>query len=123
MFNLPLNWFSYKPKEEPLKDKPDFKRYWPVPPLIDSTIQYQNINKDSNLRKDVTNFFHRKILKWINENPEFKHLKSKEKFLETNEGKIHIYNLLRYFIKRSGINWYDLRDNYPILKEYLKEKV
>jgi hypothetical protein len=43
--------------------------------------------------------------------------------LETDEGKMHIYNLLRHFIKKSGINWFDLRDNYSIIKEYLSEKI
>lgn len=104
-------------------DKPTTRRYWPVPPLIDSMYEYQNVNKDINLRKDVTEFFHQKVLKWINESSEFSHLKSKRAYLESYEGKMHIYNLLRYFIKRSGINWYDLRDNYSIIKEYLSSKL
>jgi len=105
------------------QDIPKVRRYWPVPPMIRSDYLYQDVNKDVNLRNDVTNFFHRKIIKWINEYPEFKHLHSKKKFLESNEGRIHIYNLLRHFIKKSGINWYDLRDNYSIIKEYFSEKL
>jgi hypothetical protein len=121
MFTLPLRWDINKPKEQPPQEKPDIRRYWPVPPIIQSGYEYQDVNKDYKLRKDVTNFFQRKILKWINEYPEFKKYKSKETYLESNQGKMHIYRLLKYFIKRSGINWYDLRDNYSIIKEYLSE--
>jgi hypothetical protein len=103
--------------------KPKFKKYWPVPPLINSIYEYQNVNKDINLRKDVTNFFHRKILKWIEKYPDLTHLKSQKSYFESYKGKKHIYNLLRHFIKKSDINWYDLRDNYTIIKEYLLKNI
>lgn len=124
--NYPIDLVITKPKEEPTTypyQKPETRRYWPVPPLIDSVYEYQNVNKDVNLRKDVTEFFHRKVLKWIEEYPEFARLKSKKVYLQSDEGKMHIYNLLRHFIKKSGINWYDLRDNYSIIKEYLSAKL
>jgi hypothetical protein len=109
--------------QPPNTDKPTTRRYWPVPPLIDHVVEYQNINKDINLRKDVTKFFHEKVIKWINEYDEFKIHKSKLSFLKTTDGQMYIYNLLRHFVKKSGINWYDLRDNYSILKEYLSKKL
>jgi hypothetical protein len=123
--NYPIDLVITKPKEQETYpyQKPEVRRYWPVPPLIDSVYEYQNVNKDINLRKDVTDFFHRKVLKWIEEYPEFSHLKSQKFYLQSDEGKMHIYNLLRHFIKKSGINWYDLRDNYSIIKEYLSEKL
>jgi len=102
---------------------PATRRYYPVPPLIDHVVEYQNINKDINLRKDVTKFFHDKVIKWINEYDEFKIHKSKLSFLKTSDGQMYIYNLLRHFVKKSGINWYDLRDNYSIIKEYLSKKL
>jgi hypothetical protein len=102
---------------------PATRRYYPVPPLIDHVVEYQNINKDINLRKDVTKFFHDKVIKWINEYDEFKIHKSKLSFLKTTDGQMYIYNLLRHFVKKSGINWYDLRDNYSIIKEYLSKKL
>jgi hypothetical protein len=123
--NFPLDLVITKPKDNETipYQKPQTRRYWPVPPLIDSVYEYQNINKDVNLRKDVTDFFYRKVLKWIEEYPEFTHLKSQKMYLQSNEGIMHIYNLLRHFIKKSGINWYDLRDNYTVIKEYLSKKL
>ena len=102
-------------------DKPKFRRYWPVPPMHETVFEYQNINTDVNLRKNVTIFFYEKVIKWIKNYPEFSHYKSKLDFLESTDGKMHIYNLLRKFIKKSGINWYDLRDNYSIIKDYFKQ--
>ena len=124
-----------------MSDKPKVRRFWPEPPsvrldstlrtpwfslnqpLMESTYQYQNVNKDMHLRKNVTQFFQRKILKWIDNYSEFSHLKSQKKHLESIEGQMHIYNLLRKFIKRSGINWYDLRDNYTLIKKYFTKKL
>ncbi len=45
---------------------PKFKKYYPVPPPQPSVYLYQNVNHDVNLRKNVTEFFHTKVLKWIN---------------------------------------------------------
>jgi hypothetical protein len=122
-YSLDLLITKEKEKTNYPYQKPDVRRYWPVPPLIDSVFEYQDINNDVNLRKDVTDFFHKKILKWIDEYPNFTHLKSQKKYLQSNEGKMKIYNLLRHFIKNSGINWYDLRDNYSLIKEYLSKKL
>lgn len=114
----------YKKEEiKPLTDKPDYRRYWPVPPVYESVFEYQNVNTDLHLKKEVTDFFHKKVLKWIKNYPEFSEHKSKLGFLESIEGQMHIYNLLRKFIKKSGINWYDLRDNYSIIKEYLNSQL
>ena len=109
---------------------PTVRRYWPNPnqnifvnnstPLI---YEYQDINHDMKLRKSVTLFYNQKILKWLNSDKDFQHLKSRKHFFESNEGLQHIYSLLRHFVKRSGINWYDLRDNYSLIKKYLSDKI
>jgi hypothetical protein len=120
--NLLVN-LSKKNDLKPLTEKPEFRRYWPVPPIIESVFEYQNVNTDLHLRKEVTIFFHKKIIKWIKNYTEFAHHKSKLDFLNSIDGQMHIYNLLRKFIKKSGINWYDLRDNYSIIKEYLNSSL
>ena len=119
---IPINLLVKKNNPQ-INQQPTTRRYWPVPPVIDHIVEYQDINKDVYLRKDVTKFFHEKVLKWINEYDEFKIHKSKLSFLKTTDGQMYIYNLLRHFVKKSGINWYDLRDNYSIIKEYLSKKL
>lgn len=124
--SIPLNFLvqlNTPEKVKPLTEKPEYRRYWPVPPPIGSIYEYQNVNTDLHLRKNVTIFFHTKIIKWINNYPEFSNHKKKLKFLESLDGQMHVYNLLRKFIKKSGINWYDLRDNYSIVKDYINAKL
>lgn len=89
------------------------KKYYPVPPMIHESIyEYQNINKDMNLRYGVTKFFVEKVKKWINKYPEFEKLKS------TKINYDLIYKVLRKIVKKTGYNWYDLRTNSSLLKKY-----
>jgi hypothetical protein len=86
------------------------KKYYPVPPMIrESVYEYQNINKDMNLRYSVTLFFIEKVKKWINKYPEFKSIKINYDL---------IYKILRKIVKKTGYNWYDLRTNSTELKKY-----
>jgi len=88
-------------------------------------IQYQDVGNDPRLQSQVTNFYHEKVLKWINEYPDFKHLKKDYDFLKSDKGKDYIYNMLRLFVKKSKANWFDLKDkiNYHIIKKYLNQKI
>jgi hypothetical protein len=98
-------------------EKPKFKKYYPAPPIIESVYEYQDVNKDVNLRKQVTLYYYNKLLKWIETDDMFKHISKKN--LESVDGQYLIYKLLRKFIKKSKVNWYDLRDNHSLIKEYL----
>ena len=93
-------------------DKPSVKKYYPVPTIHEYVYEYQNLNKDTNLRNDVTIFFLEKILKWINKYPEFEILKSK------NINYDLIYKILRKIVKKTNLNWYELRTNSSRLKRY-----
>ena len=99
-------------------DIPLVRKYYPPPPYHESVYEYQNMNKDANLRDAVTLFFHKKVLKWINKYPEFEILKSK------NINYYLIYNTLRKIVKKTNLNWYELRTNSSKLKKlflkYLK---
>jgi len=94
-------------------EKPLVKKYYPSPQIVHETIyEYQNINKDMNLRHNVTLFFEEKIKKWINKYPEFEKLKSKNITYDM------IYNILRKIVKKKNLNWYELRTNSSELKKY-----
>jgi hypothetical protein len=106
--------------------KPLYRRYWPVPqlPSLNSPLyEYQDVGKDKSLRMDVTDFFQKKVVKWMDEYPEFKKHKSKKQFIQSHDGKIFIYNLLNKFIHNSNINWFDLRDNYSIIKQFISNNL
>lgn len=98
-------------------------KYFIPPPIHTSIVEYQDINKDKNLRDIVTNYFLEKTIKWIKLDKKFNHLKDKIKSLETNKGYTIIYNLLRQYVKSNTSNWYDLKKNKNIIKDYLKYKI
>jgi len=85
------------------------------PAFIDSVYQYQNVNKDINLRERNTKFFHRKAIKWCSG--------KMCTYLESSKGHKFIYTLLRIFIRKYKINWFDLADNYEVVKDYIKMKL
>ena len=93
-------------------DKPLTKKYYPVPPIHEMVYEYQNVNKDMTLRNNVTNFFLEKISKWILKYPEFKKLSSK------NINYNIVYQILRKIVKKTNLNWYELRSNYSKFKKY-----
>ena len=99
------------------------KMYKELPVIVPSVVQYQNVNTDTNLRTDVTKFFNRKVIKYITKNSDLNHLKNELPFLKSNEGWTFIYKLLQRFVKYSNINWYDLRDNYRIVRKYIIKKL
>ena len=98
-----------------------FKRYWTVPSLIESVYEYQDVNNDKNLQKDVTKFFYKKLLLWISEDNKFSKLQKINKI--EKHGIIIVYKLLKKFINRTHINWYDLRDNYKLIKKFFYIKL
>lgn len=97
--------------------------YFLPPPIISSTLIYQDINKDQNLREDVTNFFLQKTIKWVTKYSEFKKSKHLLPKLKTNIGYELIYNVLRQFIKKNNCNWYDLRNNYELVKDFIRYRL
>lgn len=96
------------------------KKFYPPPPIIGTYFEYIDVNKDENLRNSVTNFFHKKVIKWIKKYPEFSHLKKFSSKINSNKGYDLIYNMIRKFTKEYNINWFDLKDYYVTFKDYLK---
>lgn len=88
-------------------------------------VEVQDVGENKFLQRDMTEFFHRKVLKWILTYPQFAHLKKHYNFLKTTQGMEYIYNLLKLFVRKSAANWYDLNDphNYPIVKDFLRFKI
>lgn len=98
--------------------KPRITQYLHAPLVNRIGYEYQDVNKNIELRTDVTNFYYNKVLKRMNTS-EFENIKTQKTYLESSKGKKLVYNLLRKFIKKSEINWYDLRSNEDIVKKYL----
>ena len=93
-----------------------YKKYFPPPPLVESTYQYQNVNIDVNLRNNVISFFIQKLIRW------FSNDENKITYLKSYEAKKHVNKILKNFIKIYNYNWYDLIDNYKKVKKYIYKK-
>jgi len=102
------------------KIKYPYRRYWPTPPIIQSFYQYQDVNADKRLQTDVIEFFYKKVLSWIDSKEKFLKFKN---FNNLKNGKKIIYKILKQIIKKTNINWYDLRDNYILIKKYIYIKL
>ena len=86
----------------------------------------QDISEDENLQENVTNYYLKKTIKWIDKNKEFKNLKKFKKVLETSKGFKHIYKILKKFlVKHKNLKWYDLEDksNYEDVQDYIRKKL
>ena len=102
---------------------PEVRRVWPVPIINNSVYEYQNINKDVNLRKDVTEYFYNELTKWASTDRKYSYLDNFTHSKNDIDNKMKVYHLLRKLVKKTSLNWYDLRDRYSIVKEYLTNKL
>ena len=90
--------------------------YFVPPPFINSTLVYYDVNNDKNLREMMTEYFLKKSKNFI---------KSKNSLAKLNSpnGYKIIYEILRYFVKKYDINWYDLKEKYDFVKDYIIKKI
>lgn len=81
---------------------------------------YQDLNKDPKVHEQIINFFQKKIIKWMNNNL----IKKNINFIKSKEGYERIYHLIRKFVKKENVKWYELREkNYALIKEYFIKKL
>ena len=92
------------------------KKYFVPPPFITSLFVYQDLNKDERTRITITNFIHKKLLKYF-------HQKSGKnskihKFLDSEKGYMYIYNLINTFLRIHNYQWVDFNIYYYHFKSY-----
>ncbi len=85
----------------------------------------QDVGDNPRLQEEVTKFYLTKTIKWLGTNSEFAKVKKQAKFIKGKKGIGFIYKILKSFIKKNRVNWYDLRsdDNYEDVKDYIREKL
>jgi hypothetical protein len=94
-------------------------------PYVELTYAYQNINSNPRIKKEITDFFYNKVIKWINSDDDFKQYKH-GKFVSSSsiDKEIYIYKLLKHLIKKTNLKWYELRDyNYKFVKKYFSKNL
>lgn len=82
-------------------------------PYLDTTLfkpETQNIGNDENLQNDVTEYYQKKTIKWIQNEHEFSKAKKQMKFIKSNKGLYYLKKILLSYVKKNNKKWYELRD-------------
>ncbi len=103
--------------------QPKTYKYFPAPPLITTYSKYQDVNNDPNLQHTETLYFLDKTLDWIKYDKSFKKISKIKRHLKGTNGYEIIYKILKLFIKRGNTNWYDLKIQESLVKDYIKHKL
>ena len=88
-----------------------------------SSYNYQNINNDLNLQENVTDYFLEKTIGWIKNDYSFSKCKKHLKKLEGVHGDDIMYKLLKLFVKKGNTNWYDLKTQKDLVKDFIRHKL
>ena len=98
------------------------KTYYLLPQqIIPTKIPYLNVNNNQELRNSVTSYFLNKTIKWINNKEMPNNFKP---ILISHKGDDFMYELLRKYVNKHNINWYDLRNkHYESTKDYIIRKL
>ena len=109
------------PTVAPIASKP--KLYFPPPPIIQTYHQYQDVNNDKHLQNTQTLYFLNKTIDWIKYDKSYSSLKKLQKYFKSPDGYEITYKLLKLFVKRGNTNWYDLKIQQDLVKDFIKHKL
>ena len=97
------------------------KIFFVPPPFIPVLKEKFSIDRDPNFRKQVTEFFLKKVKKWMKNYKAFKHTKKNLKKINSKNGYDIVYKLLRSYCKKYDVKWYFLRSElYNHVKDFLR---
>ena len=88
------------------------KQFFPISQFMETSYKYENIDKNIELRKSITDFFFKKANKWAD----------LYKFKKTFSN-IDIYKILKHFFRKNNLNWFDYEKKYYNLKKYIIKKL
>jgi hypothetical protein len=99
----------------------DVRTIFVPPPIVSTLEKKKNYNKDPQVRKRATDFYLKKAKDWLKNDDNFKHTKKNLKLIESKDGEIIIYNLLRKFVKSNKAEYWYLRSTYyDRVKDFLR---
>lgn len=93
------------------------------PPFTRTYFNYQDINSDRNLRKEVTDHFFDLLHEKIKFDDRFKKYKKHSTFLNSRQGYELIFKILKHFTIKYNYNWYDLRPQQQEVILYISKKL
>ena len=97
-------------------------KYYQPPPYIISYYKYQTVNADKELQRKVTNYFIERTLSWVKKDSNFSKYKLSTVKNDTSSFNI-IHHILKLFVKKGNTNWYDLKEQEDLVKNFIKYKL
>lgn len=96
-----------------------------VPKLVSHTDIDDDLIEDSEYIDEIIDFFYKKVIKWMNKDIEYKRVKKHLKFIKSQKGHPYIEKIIRSFVRKNKISWYELRskDIVDDVKDYIKSKL
>ena len=117
-----------EPQEQPQQSqqqvRPKLQIYTPyVPTYVPTTYRYQDVNADKQLQYIVTSHFLQKTIKWMKEDSSYAKIKKYSSALKGPQGYDIMHKILRLFVKNGYTNWYDLKAQSSLVKQFIRHKL
>jgi hypothetical protein len=90
---------------------------------VPTTYRYQNINNDKNLQNLETTYFLDKTIEWMKYDSSFSKVKKYLPELRGENGYTIMHKILRMYVKQNHTNWYDLKPQTILIKQYIRHKL
>jgi hypothetical protein len=104
--------------------RPKLQIYTPyVPTYVPTTYRYQDVNADKQLQYIVTSHFLQKTIKWMKEDSSYAKIKKYSSALKGPQGYDIMHKILRLFVKNGYTNWYDLKAQSSLVKQFIRHKL
>jgi hypothetical protein len=88
-----------------------------------TTYSYQDVNADKKLQYSITNYFLDKTIDWMKHDKSYKKVKKFLRYLKGPDGEEIMHKILRLFVKKGETNWYDLKIQKSLVKNYIKHRL
>jgi hypothetical protein len=90
---------------------------------VPTTYKYQNINNDKNLQNLETTYFLEKTIGWMKHDSSFSKVKKYLSDVRGENGYEIMHKILRMYVKQNNTNWYDLKAQKILVKQYIRHKL
>ncbi len=90
---------------------------------VPTTYKYQNINNDKNLQNLETTYYLDKTIGWMRKDSSFSKVKKYLSDLRGDNGYEIMHKILRMYVKQNNTNWYDLKAQKILVKQYIRHKL
>jgi hypothetical protein len=88
-----------------------------------TTYSYQDVNADKKLQYSITDYFLEKTIDWMKHDKSYKKVKKFLRYLTGPDGEEIMHKILRLFVRKGETNWYDLKIQKSLVKNYIKHRL